>query len=692
MIKNICFLILIITGISVQAQNTDFREQLSTTGSTDQDSISRIELKAEFRDGKMWLRWGLTNPYDWAMSTLQGVILERYELKDDGLPIIDSKLVKTIKPWSRSKFDSYERDSTTNFLVMREALYAMNYAKMSKDNVFGTAAEDIMDYHGFAHLSAEFDFDISVAGGLGYLDDGVTAGKDYFYKISPVAQTIEINKGLLTIKAEEEPIPPPFIKNAFEKEQQVMIQWEREYHELHFSGYWIERKESNGKYRRLNEQPFVGGYTDDYEGNYFSYTDSVKNYAVHDYRIVGITPFSRLSAPSVSVRLQGRDNTPCIPISDVTIDTDPNKKSVTLDWGDIICQDLNGYQVERANSLDGVYQSLTRTPIKKSTYVDQIESIHQKHYYRVSSIDTAGNAMASMSFLAVFRDTLPPAAPTALTGTVDTTGVVSLSWRSNREEDLAGYHVYRSNDKSHAFALLNAKHVDQSSYVDTISMKTLTETVYYRITAVDIYGHVSEFSEIIELSRPDLIPPFPPTITDYVQTDDGILLKWNPSQTKDVQQQILYRKTGTTAWKEIQQFETKKAEFLDTDIEINGEYSYQLLAIDDAGLKSNEHSTISLKVVDLSTPNDPENLTCRMTDKGHIEINMDITYTDKSKGVIVYRSVGAGPLTVLKRLGKEQIFVDTTNRKGVDYQYAVKHIWQNNKKSKFSAKCTPVTQ
>jgi hypothetical protein len=39
-------------------------------------------------------------------------------------------------------------------------------------------------------------------------------------------------------------------------------------------------------------------------------------------------------------------------------------------------------------------------------------------------------------------DTRPPAAPTDLTGKIDTMGIVRLKWKVNSEKDLWGYRVF----------------------------------------------------------------------------------------------------------------------------------------------------------------------------------------------------------------------------------------------------------
>lgn len=60
---------------------------------------------------------------------------------------------------------------------------------------------------------------------------------------------------------------------------------------------------------------------------------------------------------------------------------------------------------------------------------------------------------------------------------------------------MAGYFIYRANSNNHLYTNILQKPIRINNYIDTVTMKTLTEQVYYKVTAVDHNGHVSQFSE-----------------------------------------------------------------------------------------------------------------------------------------------------------------------------------------------------
>jgi len=100
-------------------------------------------------------------------------------------------------------------------------------------------------------------------------------------------------------------------------------------------------------------------------------------------------------------------------------------------------------------------------------------------------------------------DTLPPTAP-VLAGVVENKTGTYLSWSCNKEQDIAGYNVYRNNQKANAEVVSSCELRDQNS----------PEGMYsYTVKAVDFAGGVSSASnEVrlkIDLTGPDAIVQSP---------------------------------------------------------------------------------------------------------------------------------------------------------------------------------------
>lgn len=86
-------------------------------------------------------------------------------------------------------------------------------------------------------------------------------------------------------------------------------------------------------------------------------------------------------------------------------------------------------------------------------------------------------------------DNEPPAPPTGLSVNAGS-GIVSLDWNDNTENDLAGYKVYRSDSQSGPFSPIDVI-VGNSYYEDN-----LTGRYFYYVTAVDFASNESSGSNL----------------------------------------------------------------------------------------------------------------------------------------------------------------------------------------------------
>ena len=127
---------------------------------------------------------------------------------------------------------------------------------------------------------------------------------------------------------------------------------------------------------------------------------------------------------------------------------------------------------------------------------------------------------------AMIIDETPPAPPTGLNGEIDSTGIVSLFWDLGPEEDIYAYNVYFANQEDHLFSKVSNQHLKNTSFFDSIQIKTLTEDIFYYVVALDASFNESERSEILKLNRPDVIPPVAPLFENYTVSSSAIEIKW----------------------------------------------------------------------------------------------------------------------------------------------------------------------
>ncbi|MEZ4930882.1 MAG: fibronectin type III domain-containing protein [Saprospiraceae bacterium] len=291
---------------------------------------------------------------------------------------------------------------------------------------------------------------------------------------------------------------------------------------------------------------------------------------------------------------------------------------------------------------------------------------HHRHRY-------SGNESRSLSAYVLFADHTPPAPPIGLAGSVDSNGVVSLSWTPNREDDLLGYRVYWSNDREHKFIMISSDMVRESAYTDSVQIHTLSEHVYYRIAAVDNgFGH-SDFSNILELKRPDVsVATSSGIFTDFKILENGIQLTWTPSTSSDLATQQLLRRQPDGDWNLLREFDKTAARYFDSP-PANGIYEYALRSIDDDGQRSELSFPVGVNFVGKGETPPVEDLRAVYNqEKKALELHW--RYPASDRRFVIYRSVNDGGLMSYESVQGNVQFTDFGVAENATYTYAVRVV------------------
>jgi hypothetical protein len=140
-------------------------------------------------------------------------------------------------------------------------------------------------------------------------------------------------------------------------------------------------------------------------------------------------------------------------------------------------------------------ERLTPEPVEENWFEDEQFRFGQTYAYRVRSVVPEGaESLDSETVTVTPVDVFPPAVPQGLSASVEE-GEVRLFWFPNKEEDLAGYHVYRAGDDG-AFAGITAEPFSSTIFAD--STVEVDRRYHYRVTAVDGAGNESAPSESVE--------------------------------------------------------------------------------------------------------------------------------------------------------------------------------------------------
>lgn len=667
--------------------------------SLDRAFEARINVQAKYFGDSIVLRWAPETAGAWREVNKSGFIVSRTALDENGSfdPATFQRLnAEPLKPWPLEKWASIaSQNSSDNFAkIAAQALYGKSFVPAQG---FIGQADEFATRFSFAMLAADISANTSRALALRFADKKIEKGKTYIYRVAAVADSskYKVYPGVFVISADQvQPTPKVLIHETKEKENLIELHWQRDIHDRYFSAYYVERSDDSGKtFMRLTTTPFIHPVSEKnpVKNKDIVYLDSLpRNYKTYHYRVVGITPFGELSPASDVVQAMGKDKTPPSPPQNVKAKHSGGTR-VTISWEyPKASKDIQGFLIGKGNDPSKQFVPLVAEPLsaKTRTYVDESADVMRSNYYIVAAVDTAGNASVSLAQYAMIIDSIPPAAPTGLSGTIDSTGQVTLSWKLGPEKDIQGYLVFFANKADHEFAQLTSGPLQDTVYQDTIQIKTLTKHIYYRVVAIDYNSNYSSFSEILELKRPDVVPPSQAVMDRYRVALKGIELEWVPSSSEDLARTALYRwDDASKAWKEIASFNVKDhaTQYLDTvGLKSGTIYSYSLVSFDEDGLSSKRSVPVRIKYMDFAKREAVNNLQALPNSDSK---NIMVSWNYPVKGeyrFIVYRAVNGSGFTSYKTFnGTISSFRDTEVRKGSAYEYAVGVIYKDGVKAPF---------
>ena len=640
-----------------------------------------IKVVSRFRNGNVELRWYPTSAASWRKANRFGYSIKRMELSEVG-SAAGFKELAVVKPYTT---EEWKQKLNIKDTLVKAAMGSMQPATPVKGQGFVDAQNEEGSLFFSYIISTSFSADAAKGAGLVYNDNTIIGGTKYTYSIS-INSTKEKNADdevlvFVTDTRSEYVAPSPEEVTFEEEEGAVKLIWNNTSNKELFSAYFIQRSSDGGKtFSDLNKVPFisVAEKTDE-----FFYTDSVKNYVPYQYRIVGLTPWVDRSNASMIVKAMGRDKTPASPPLNTRAKGDRSKIIVTWELP-VTSKDLMGFKVARANKIEGPFKSISgEKPIAAGLKMFADERPTPKEpYYVVYAVDTAGNYSSTFSVMASIYDSVPPAQPIGVSGTIDSAGLVRLNWKMGNDNDLIGYNVYVANGRDNVFRQLTGYPLNDTLFTDTVSMRSLTSEVYYKITAIDYNNNASAYSDLIVLKRPDVIPPSAPMINDYSVTGNKVTLSFTASSSDDVVDYKLNR-TGADGRTATLLTAREIKSFTDSTVVEGASYSYSLVASDGA-----KHTTSSkpLDVTVLEQEIKPGigKLTARANDKEkQVLLSWNTLNKSTESTLVLFRAVNGEEMKFYKKLSAEkQNYTD--NAGAGKYEYAIKVLYSNGAESELS--------
>lgn len=232
----------------------------------------------------------------------------------------------------------------------------------------------------------------------------------------------------------------------------------------------------------------------------------------------------------------------------------------------------------------------------------------QIHYYRICAQDSRDqNSEYSDTIQAIPKDSVAPATPTGLEGEALSDTEILLTWEANIEQDLEGYFVFMNDSsdiESGSFRLIGVVS-SEDTFFEVTGLVEQT-TYYFKLQAFDEVPNNSPFSELVNVTTPDIIPPQSPEGLEVINsTHNSLTLSWTPNPEPDVIGYIIYR--SLSKFKQYNQITPEplvNIPFTDSNLDDDTIYYYKLIAVDDANLTSYFSDFVSGKT--LLNPYPPE--------------------------------------------------------------------------------------
>ncbi|MBL7953230.1 MAG: fibronectin type III domain-containing protein [Flavobacteriales bacterium] len=655
-----------------------------TVGSASAQSLRSIAYNAK---DSIVVRWAPSTIEAWERFNRYGCRIERIDVssKERLATILNTD---TLKPISLEALKQ-RLPQNTYAPIIAQALYGKDMAPNTSDlRAQMDAADQVALRWSLCGLYADIDPAIANALGYRWVDKDVNATGYYLYRVITLDPE-RWDTAMVAVDRKQgfDAVPHGPSVTALEKEGSIALRWERELVFGSFSAYWIERRQNNAPWQRLNNVPFVPMDNERGAAPYYTYTDTTiaRDYTAYDYRVIGITPFGMVSTEAPMVSAMGRDRT-APPSPEMKAVKDENGRLVVHWEQPAGATDLKGFRVEKTHHAQAAYVPLHRglLPPSARQFADTSKFLIAENHFRVWAVDTSGNESVSLSGYGTLVDSIAPAPPANLHGSIDTAGVVTVHWPLGKENDILGYRVFFANAADHNFNNLSPEPIQDTVFSDTIPLRTLTKHIYYRVVAVDRNFNHSAMSATLTLLKPDVVAPVAPVFERYAVSDSSVVLHFVPSSSSDVaRHRLLRRSDRDTTWREVTAWATHedRRTWTDRTVEAPSAYTYVMLAMDSADNASPR--SVPLEVRLNAQPQRPAVDAVFATPMDQM---VQVRWTAPPKPVkhyVIYRSKNGTPGTsIASATADATTYTDIRVPGKGSYRYAVKAVYADGGSSR----------
>ncbi len=657
--------------------------------------VPQVNVRTRVQQNEIWLRWAVNTPMAWKRCNQSGFWVDRYTLVRNDSILAEPEYVRLtpvpLKPQPLANWENIVQRSD-EAAIIAQALYGedfeLNAGSMQGLGYVIRQSQDLEQRFSISLYAADKNFDAACMAGWGYRNMSVKKGERYLYRVIPVDSTQKIEMGFVYTSLQEyEPLPKPFGLYAEFSNKQAMLSWDYTMLSHVYNAYFVERSSDGKNYERLPGIPISNWNSKDGKAaNRMFYLDSLKdNEHVYYYRVCGINAFGETGPPSDSAFGQGFASVSAIPVIEKAIVNDKGELELSWIFDEQEQALIKGFELNQSGESEKSFKVVLKdiAPDKRAlTFKDLLPA----NYFTISAIGKDGKRKTSFPVLVQPLDSTPPAIPKGLKGTVDTSGLITLSWNRNTETDLLGYKIYQNFNKNEAPFVLNDVACKDTIFTKTIDLKNLNRKIYYRISSVDMRYNQSDLSVVLELELPDVIPPEAPAISGYKIPKEGIEISWINSPSDNVVEHRIYKtEKGKDSVALVATItDKKKQSYVDGAVKEGVRYTYYVTAVKKSGMESKPSTSITvftnnppgqdLSIWRLDAVVDRTNNIIKLTWADALQhvVSYEIYKAENESGYARWRSVE----------GTVHEITDTSVQSQTTYKYMIRAVFENGKYSK----------
>ena len=663
------------------------------TGNVAYSQKNGVELLCSPRKDSILLRWAPTNQKVWKVGNEYGYTILRYTIiRDKKIPKEIEKVQLNGMPFKPHPLSDWEplANSDKYVAIAGECIFNDEYKGVGTGgNPFIALRKYKNEMHRFSFAIYAADQSIAAArlSGLYFADKTAKPNEKYLYRVFiPVPDSIMLvdTASAFTALSEYQPLPKPFDFNAEWGDKVVTLSLNYRYLNHIYNSYIVEKSEDGGKnYRSIKDGGIVPLAEKGVSPELLYVSDTLQsNDMVYYYRVKGISAFGETGPPSDSLFGKGTKPITKVPVIVGNTVIDNNKVKLTWTYPEDMNDYISGFRIYSSPKPKGRKTKIYESKLSSErTFTDSTPDI--TNYYLISVFNANKEKFSSISTYAELVDSFPPAPPQRVIGSIDSSGVVTVRWNRNTDRDLEGYRVYSANNPNFEFILETPSVIGDTLFTDTVNIKTLTRNIYYKVRAIDFRQNQSDFSEMLTLARPDVIPPVSPLIKSIDFRDGKIVLIWVNSTSSDVAFHRVYRREKGdslfTLIAKLERIPDKYTTFTDKKVEDGKEYVYYLKAEDAGGLLSGPTKTVSCKTSGIK-----ESIVLKrreQTDK--VKLLWNIKSSKKVAKVLIYRKVDELPMQLYDNT-TEDFYFDNRLSPEKTYEYKIKAIYDDGSSSELS--------